>query len=174
MRPIKLKTLKINGETIECIEPKLYRPELETFDDAFDRYQKEAFSWHMEFIARDREDFMAAIGCRAKYLVEFTTIDGISQRGYALFTSFTSESDGPTEYTVTGISQLETVSAPVFPNMPTFHMKDLHGKQVTLYYGLDITAEDNHAAECLIAMEDTGGGKKRAYVLSSTLKEVRK
>ncbi len=53
-------------------------------------------------------------------------------------------------------------------------MKDLHGKQVTLYYSSDTSTTGDYTVETLIALENAGSNKVGIYVLSSEVKERNK
>ena len=107
-------------------------------------------------------------------LVEITEENGNTHQGRAIFTCIDSTLDEPIVYRMEGITELEPVKTQPIPEVPEFQMKDLHGKQVTLYYSSDTSTTGDYTVETLIALENAGSNKVRIYVLSSEVKERNK
>lgn len=170
----KIEVLKINGEKVMCHSPVLHEPSAATFIQKKSIFQKQDHTWYIDFLAYVRKDFFDFLDKRVDVSVEITDEYGNTSKGLAIFTGFNNDSYEPIEYRMEGITALELVKTQPIPEVPTFHMKDLHGKQVTLYYGVDFSTKEDYAAECLVAIEDTEDGNKRAYVLSIATKEGHK
>ncbi|MCU4787795.1 hypothetical protein OCF11_25900 [Bacillus cereus] len=170
----KIKELKINGDKVMCHSPVLYEPPAAAFIQKKSIFQKQVNTWYIDFFAYARKDFFDFLNKRVDVSVEITDENGNTSKGLAIFTGFNNESVEPIEYRMEGITALEPVKNQPIPEIPKLQMQNLHGKQVTLYYGADFSTKEDYAAECLVAIEDTEDGNKRAYVLSITTREGRK
>ncbi|MGK9485128.1 hypothetical protein [Bacillus tropicus] len=162
-----IKTLKINGEKVLCQSPVLHEPSAGIVIPKRSVYQRQDNTWYIDFFTYARKDFFDFLDKRVEVSVEITDENGNTRKGLAIFTGVNNDSDEPIEYRMEGITALEPVKNPEIP-------QDLHGKQVTLYYGADFSTKEDYAAECLVAIEDTEDGNKRAYVFSITTREGRK
>ncbi|AFV17637.1 phage protein [Bacillus thuringiensis Bt407] len=169
----KIKALKINGEKVMCDSPVLHEPSAATFIPKKGIFQKENHTWYIDFLTYARKDFFDFLEDRVDVLIEITEENGNTRQGHALFTGIDSNSDEPLEYRMKGITELEPVKTEI-PEVPEFHMKDLHGKQVTLYYSSDTSTTGDYTVETLIALENAGSNKVGIYVLSSEVKERHK
>ncbi|RAS92102.1 hypothetical protein A6E21_22245 [Bacillus cereus] len=170
----KIKELKINGEKVLCQSPVLHEPSASIVIPKRSVYQRQDNTWYIDFFTYARKDFFDFLDKRVDVLVEITDENGNTCKGLAIFTGFNNDSDEPIEYRMEGITALEPVKNPKIPEISRLQMQDLHGKQVTLYYSADFSTKEDYAAECLVAIEDTEDGNKRAYVLSITTREGRK
>lgn len=169
-----IKTLKINGEYVMCDSPVLHEPSAATFVPKKFIFEKEDHTWYIDFFTYARKDFFDFLDKRVAVLVEITEKNGNTRQGTALFTGVNNESVEPIEYRMEGITALEPVKTQPIPEIPEFHKKDLHGKQVTLYYSSDTSITGDHTVETLIALENAGSNKVGIYVLSSEVKERHK
>lgn len=169
-----IKTLKINEEKVMCDSPVLHEPSAATFIQGKGIFQKRDHTWYIDFVTYARKDFFDSLENRVSVLVEITEENGNTHQGRAIFTCIDSTLNEPIVYRMEGITELEPVKNPEIPEMPRLQMQDLNGKQVTLYYGADFSTKEDYAAECLVAIEDTEDGNKRAYVLSVATREGHK
>ncbi|WIK98144.1 hypothetical protein QPL86_11865 [Bacillus bombysepticus] len=169
-----IKTLKVNGEKVMCDSPVLHEPSAATFIPRKGIFQKQDHTWYIDFITYARKDFFDSLENRVSVLVEITEENGSIRQGRAIFTSIDSNSDEPLEYRMEGMTELEPVKNQLIPEVPEFHMKDLHGKQVTLYYSSDTSTTGDYMVETLMALENAGSNKVGIYVLSSEVKERHK
>ncbi|WP_095021654.1 hypothetical protein [Bacillus thuringiensis] len=174
MREIPIKTLKINGEEMKCSSPILHEPSAATFIQGKGIFQKQDHTWYIDFLTYARKDFFDFLDNRVSVLVEIIEENGNTRQGRVIFTSIDSNSDEPLEYRMEGMTELEPVKNQLIPEVPEFHMKDLHGKQVTLYYSSDTSTTGDYTVETLIALENAGSNKVGIYVLSSEVKERHK
>ncbi|MFF2241104.1 hypothetical protein ACFVUU_23570 [Bacillus thuringiensis] len=174
MREIPIKMLKINGEVVKCSSPVLHEPSSATFIPRKGIFQKQDHTWYIDFVTYARKDFFDSLENRKSVLVEITEENGNTHQGRAIFTSIDSNSDEPLEYRMEGITELELVKPQLTSEVPEFHTKDLHGKQVTLYYSSDTSTTGDYTIETLIALENAGSNKVGMYVLSSEVKERNK
>ncbi|MEB8691167.1 hypothetical protein ACQGS6_01185 [Bacillus sp. GMs2/2] len=169
-----IKTLKVNGEKIMCDCPILHEPSAATFIPRKGIFQKQDPTWYIDFVTYARKDFFDSLENRVSVLVEITEENGHIRQGRAIFTSIDSNSDEPLEYRMEGVTELEPVKNQLIPEVPEFHKKDLHGKQVTLYYSSDTSTTGDYTVDTLIALENAGSNKVGIYVLSSEVKERHK
>lgn len=169
-----IKTLKINGEEMKCSSPILHEPSAATFIQGKGIFQKQDHTWYIDFVTYARKDFLDSLENRKSVLVEITEENGNTHQGRAIFTCIDSTLNEPIVYRMEGITELEPVKNQLIPEVPEFHMKDLHGKQVTLYYSSDTSTTGDYTVETLIALENAGSNKVGIYVLSSEVKERNK
>lgn len=169
-----IETLKVNGEKIMCDSPVLHEPSAATFIQGKGIFQKQDHTWYIDFVTYARKDFFDSLENRVSVLVEITEENGNTHQGRAIFTCIDSTLDEPIVYRMEGITELEPVKTQPIPEVPEFQMKDLHGKQVTLYYSSDTSTTGGYTVETLIALENAGSNKVRIYVLSSEVKERNK
>ncbi|PFQ75665.1 hypothetical protein COK15_14995 [Bacillus cereus] len=169
-----IKTLKVNGEKIMCDCPILHEPSAATFIPRKGIFQKQDPTWYIDFVTYARKDFFDSLENRVSILVEITEENGNTRQGRAVFTCIDSTLDEPIVYRMEGITELEPVKTQPIPEVPEFHKKDLHGKQVTLYYSSDTSTTGDYTVETLIALENAGSNKVGIYVLSSEVKERHK
>ncbi|AXY09954.1 hypothetical protein CUC43_25810 [Bacillus thuringiensis LM1212] len=170
----KIKELKINGEKVLCQSPVLHEPSASIVIPKRSVYQRQDNTWYIDFLTYARKDFFDFLDKRVDVSVEITDVNGNTRQGFALFTSIDSNSDEPLEYRMEGITELEPVKTQPIPEVPTFHMKDLHGKQVTLYYSSATSTTGDYTVETLTALENAGDSKVGMYVLSCNVKEGHK
>ncbi|MED1637844.1 hypothetical protein P4V01_12895 [Bacillus thuringiensis] len=169
-----IKTLKINGEKVMCDSPVLHEPSAATFILGKGIFQKQDHTWYIDFVTHARKDFFDSLENRVSVLVEITEENGNIRQGRVIFTSIDSTLDEPIVYRMKGITELELVKPQLISEVPEFHTKDLHGKQVTLYYSSDTSTTGDYTVETLIALENAGSNKVGIYVLSSNVKERHK
>lgn len=169
-----IKTLKINGDKVMCHSPVLHEPPAAAFIQKKSIFQKQVHTWYIDFFTYARKDFFDFLNKRVNVSVEITDENGNTSKGLAIFTGFTNGSVEPIEYRMEGITALEPVKTQPIPEVPTFHMKDLQGKQVTLFYSSDTSATGDYTVEQLFALENAGDSKVGIYVLSCNVKEGHK
>ncbi|MGN4611812.1 hypothetical protein ACTFOZ_04945 [Bacillus cereus group sp. MYBK71-2] len=170
----KIKILKINGEKVMCQSPVLHEPSAAIVIPKRSVYQRQDNTWYIDFFTYARKDFFDFLDKRIDVSVEITDENGNTSKGLAIFTRTDSTLDEPIEYRMEGITALEPVKAQPIPEVPTFQMEDLHGKQVTLYYSSNTSTTGDYTVEQLFALENVGDSKVGIYVLSCNVKEGHK